>query len=139
MGLTAWLVIMPLSHYWVLFKLLLTTVATGVLLLKLQPISYLAEAARSIAFSSDALVGLRTSLTIHAAGGLLILLAAIVLAIYKPVGLTAYGARRRDVKHTTVPGWAKVLGIVLAALLTLISGMALLGSHGPGAHVPIAS
>ncbi|TWO63321.1 hypothetical protein FN976_28550, partial [Caenimonas sedimenti] len=62
MGVTAWLVIMPLSlatlatgltqalgtawgllrHYWVLFKLLLTAVATVVLLLKLGPISVLA-------------------------------------------------------------------------------------------------
>jgi len=61
MGLTAWLVILPLGiaslvsglvqalgtawgllrHYWVLFKLLLTGIATGILVLKLQPISHL--------------------------------------------------------------------------------------------------
>jgi hypothetical protein len=65
MGLSAWFVIFPLSlvslvtgivqalgtafglirHYWVVFKLVLTVVATSVLLLKLAPISYLAEAA----------------------------------------------------------------------------------------------
>src|SRR5687767_12928391 len=62
MGITAWFVILPLSlaslttgllqalgtawglfrHYWVLFKLALTAVATGVLLMKLDPIQYLA-------------------------------------------------------------------------------------------------
>src|SRR5207249_7507954 len=85
MGLTAWFVILPLSlaslttglvqalgsawglfrHYWILFKLLLTAVATGVLLLKLGPISYLADAGAGPAYSSATLVGLRTSILIH--------------------------------------------------------------------------
>lgn len=72
MGLTAWFVILPLSlaslttglvqalgtawglfrHYWILFKLLLTGVATVVLLLKLGPISDLADAAAAATFSS---------------------------------------------------------------------------------------
>src|ERR687892_1756328 len=75
MGLAAWFVILPLSlaslitglvqalgtawglfrHYWVLFKLLLTTVATIVLLLKLQPISDLFTAASEATFSTTAL------------------------------------------------------------------------------------
>lgn len=66
MGLATWFVILPLSiasivsgvlaavssswgllrHYWVAFKLLLTVVATGVLLLKLQPIDAFAMAGR---------------------------------------------------------------------------------------------
>jgi hypothetical protein len=70
MGLTAWFVILPLSlaslttglvqalgtawglfrHYWVLFKLLLTAVATIVLLLKLGPIRYLADMAAETTF-----------------------------------------------------------------------------------------
>jgi hypothetical protein len=89
MGLTAWFVILPLSlaslttglvqalgtawglfrHYWVLFKLLLTAVATIVLLLKLGPISYLADVAAETTFSSADLIGLRTSLMVHAGGG----------------------------------------------------------------------
>jgi hypothetical protein len=96
MGLTAWFVILPLStaslvtgivqavgttwglvrHYWVLFKLVLTVVATAVLLLKLGPISQLADAARETAFAATDLVGLRTSLLLHAAAGVLVLLAA---------------------------------------------------------------
>lgn len=91
MGLTALFVILPLSlaslttglvqalgtswglfrHYWILFKLLLTAIATIVLLLKLEPISYLAEVATETTFSSADLIGLRTSLMVHAGGGLL--------------------------------------------------------------------
>lgn len=144
MGLTAWLVIMPLSiaslitglvqalgtawglfrHYWILFKLALTTIATGVLLLKMQPIGHLAEAAAQADFVGTELIGLRTSLTVHAAGGLVILLAALVLAIYKPAGITSEGA----------PRWAKFFGLVLAGLVVLVAVMALFGAHGPGAH-----
>jgi hypothetical protein len=113
MGLTAWFVILPLSlaslttglvqalgtawglfrHYWVLFKLLLTAIATIVLLLKLAPFSYLAAVASGATFSSTDLTGLRTSLMVHAAGGLLVLLAAAALAVYKPAGMTRYGVR----------------------------------------------
>lgn len=144
MGLTAWLVIMPLSiatlvtgvvqalgtawgllrHYWILYKLLLTAIATVVLLLKMQPISHLADAAAQAGFSSGDLVGLRTSLTVHAAGGLAVLLTALVLAVYKPSGRTGLAA----------PRWAKVLGLVLAVFVVLVAGMAVFGAHGPGAH-----
>src|SRR5262249_17407024 len=113
MGITAWFVILPLSlaslitglvqalgtawgllrHYWILFKLLLTTVATVVLLLKLGPISYLADMAETTFPSAD-LIGLRTSLAVHAAGGLLLLLTAATLAVYKPQGMTRYGLRK---------------------------------------------
>src|SRR5712691_11299758 len=115
MGLTAWFVILPLSlaslttglvqalgtpwglfrHYWILFKLLLTAVATIVLLLKLGPISYLADVAAQTTFSSADLVGLRTSLVLHAGGGLLVLLTAATLAVYKPQGMTRYGVRKQ--------------------------------------------
>jgi hypothetical protein len=154
MGLTAWLVILPLSiatlvtglvqalgtawgllrHYWVLFKLVLTTVATGVLLLKMQPISHLADAAAQAGFSSDDLVGLRTSLTVHAAGGLLVLLGALGLAIYKPVGLTRFGRQATESTVATAPRWAKVVGLALAAIVVLVGVVAVFGAHGPGAH-----
>lgn len=154
MGLTAWFVIMPLSiaslltgllqalgtawgllrHYWVVFKLALTAVATGVLLLKMQPISHLAEAAAQTGFSSGDLVGLRTSLTVHAAGGLVVLLSALVLAIYKPAGRTRFSGHDAGGRPARAPGWAKLVGLVLAVLLALVAVMAIFGAHGPGAH-----
>ena len=167
MGLTAWFVILPLSlaslttglvqalstawglfrHYWILFKLLLTAVATIVLLLKLGPISYLADVAAETTFSGADLVGLRTSLMVHAAGGLLVLLTVATLAVYKPRGMTRYGLRkereqgnarsRSDLESaTSTPRWVKVFGAVVIALILLVGIMLLGGGHGPGAHIP---
>jgi hypothetical protein len=166
MALIAWLVILPLSlaslitglvqalgtawgllrHYWILFKLLLTVVATVVLLLKLGPISYLANAARETTFSSADLIGLRTSLMVHAGGGLLVLLATTALAVYKPRGMTRYGLRKqREQDNSSVelawgsgtrpPRWVKVFGVVIAILVLLVGVMMLFGGHGPGAHI----
>jgi hypothetical protein len=166
-GITAWFVILPLGlasfatglvqalgtawglfrHYWVLFKLLLTAVATGVLLLKLGPISHLAEAAAQTAYSSADLVGLRTSMLIHALGGLLVLLAAVTLAVYKPQGMTRYGVRKlRELGNagsgsdlgsaTCTPLWAKVFGGIVVFLILILGVMLLGGGHGPGAHMP---
>jgi hypothetical protein len=165
MGITAWFVILPLSlaslttglvqalgtawglfrHYWILFKLLLTTVATVVLLLKLGPISYLAEMAAGTTFSSAGLIGLRTSLMVHAVGGLVVLLTAATLAIYKPQGMTRYGLRKRREQGaaraeshpgsaTGTPGWVKVFGAIVIILILMAGLMFLGGRHGPGAH-----
>lgn len=165
MGITAWFVILPLGlasfatglvqalgtawgllrHYWILFKLLLTAVAIIVLLLKLGPISYLAEEAARASFSSTDLIGLRTSVMVHAGGGLLVLLTAATLAVYKPQGMTPYGVRRqrepsgpgnRSGSAVGTPRWVKVFGIVLVILILMLGAMSLLGGHGPGAHIP---
>ena len=39
---------------------------------------------------------LRIQLVVHAAGGLLVLLAATTLSVYKPWGMTPYGRRKRQ-------------------------------------------
>jgi predicted secreted protein len=166
MGLTAWFVILPLSltslttglvqalgtawglfrHYWILFKLLLTAVATAVLLLKLGPIGYLADVASEATFSSTNLIGLRTSLMVHAAGGLLVLLTAATLAVYKPPGMTPYGIRKQREQtstrtesglgsDTSSPRWVKVFGVIVVILILLVIVMLLAGGHGPGAHL----
>jgi hypothetical protein len=82
-------------HYWVLVKLLLTILATVVLLLQLEPISSMARAATEGPVLSADLRTLRISLVIHAAGGLLVLVVATTLAVYKPRGLTRYGWRKQ--------------------------------------------
>ncbi len=165
MDLTAWFVILPLSlasfatgivqalstawglfrHYWILFKLLLTAVATIVLLLKLGSISSLTDLAAGMTLSSTDLVGLRTSLMVHAAGGLLVLLTATALAIYKPSGMARYGIRKHLERgnasggaglelSTRMPTWVKVFGIIGIVLILLVVIMMLVGDHGPGAH-----
>jgi len=83
-----------MRHWWVLIKLTLIVVATAVLLAQLAPIGALADAATGAGLSGEQWARAPLSLMVHAAGGLLVLLAATVLAVYKPRGLTRYGYRR---------------------------------------------
>ena len=81
-------------HWWVIVKLVLIVAATVVLLLQLGPIAALADAASEGTLAGGHWAQARLSLVVHAAGGLVVLLAATVLAVYKPRGQTRYGYRR---------------------------------------------
>ena len=87
-------------HYWVLFKLFLTVLATVVLVLHIPTVTSLAD----IAASADA-GGLPSGQgeLLHAGVGLLILLAGTSLGVYKPRGMTRYGQRRRNRDRRAVP------------------------------------
>ena len=120
MELTGWFVIVPLAfaslltglvqslgttwglfrHYWVLAKLLITVLATIVLLLQMESISYLAGVAAEMTFSSVDLREARISLVAHAGGGLLVLLVPAALSVYKPRGMTRYGRRKQHERPT---------------------------------------
>jgi len=115
MEVTAWFVIVPLSfaslltglvqalgtkwglfrHYWILVKLLLTIFATIALLVHMQPIGYLARVAAETTLSSADL-RLQIQLVVAPGIGLLVLLAATALAVYKPRGMTRYGWRKQQ-------------------------------------------
>jgi uncharacterized membrane protein len=84
-------------HYWVLVKLLLTLVATAVLVLETRTIRALAETAGTAA-DPGALPGTLA----HSVGGLVVLLLVLVLSIYKPKGLTRYGWRRQQEERRTL-------------------------------------
>ncbi|AWZ07367.1 MULTISPECIES: hypothetical protein [unclassified Streptomyces] len=62
-----------LRHYWVITKLLITVAATVLLLVHMQPVGHLADAAAA----------------------LLVLLTAVTLSVFKPRGVTRHGRRRR--------------------------------------------
>ena len=81
-------------HYWILVKFLLTTVGTVVLLGHLPAISRMSNAAASPTWPGSDLGHLPIQLIIHAGGGLLILLTATTLSIFKPWGKTRYGRRK---------------------------------------------
>jgi hypothetical protein len=84
-------------HYWVIVKLLLTVVATTVLLLHMPTVSHFAGVA---AEAGDAgFGGLRGEL-LHAGGGLVVLLATTTLSVYKPRGMTPYGWRKQRDQRT---------------------------------------
>ncbi|MDQ1044952.1 hypothetical protein [Streptomyces sp. V4I2] len=116
MEVTGWFVLVPLSfaslvtglvqslgsawglfrHYWVLFKLLINVVASVLLLVHMQVIDHVADAAAEANLSGDDLFGMRVQLLADAAAALLILLVAVTLSVFKPKGLTRYGWRRRQ-------------------------------------------
>ena len=81
-------------HYWVLISLLLTVVATVVLLVETQTISYFADIAADPTTSGDDLRALGTTL-VHSVGGTVVLLVILVLNLYKPQGMTRYGWRKQ--------------------------------------------
>jgi hypothetical protein len=124
MELTGWVVLVPLSlaslltgivqslgtkwglfrHYWVLFKLLITVFATIILLMYTETLSALAGVAADATSSSDSLDMLRSpSPVLHAGGGLVLLLVATTLAVYKPEGMTRYGRRKHHERRAVSP------------------------------------
>ncbi len=115
MELIAWYVIVPLAlaslltglvmslgskwglfrHYWVLISLLLTMIATVVLLVETQTINSFADIAADPTTSGDDLRALGSTL-VHSVGGTVVLLVILVLNVYKPRGMTRYGWRKQE-------------------------------------------
>jgi acid phosphatase family membrane protein YuiD len=140
MELIGWFVIVPLSlaalltglvqslgtewglfrHYWILVKLLLTIGAITILLLHMPAVRRMSGAKAEV---------------IHAGGGLLVLLAATTLSVYKPWGKTWYGRRKSgldsDRESTTSTPWGLyvLLGIIFLILLLVLLHLTG-GSHG---------
>jgi hypothetical protein len=84
------------QHYWVLFKLLLTVLATAVLLVHTRPIAFMAHAAGVDPLNPSVLSefqSIKVQLVVDAAAGIAVLLVATVLALYKPRGLTPWAGR----------------------------------------------
>ena len=84
-----------LRHYWVVVKLVINLVATVVLLLYMQTLSYLGGVAAET--SAESVSELQNpSPVLHAGAALLLLLVAATLSVYKPRGMTRYGQRKQD-------------------------------------------
>ena len=121
MELTGWYVIVPLAlaalltglvmalgtrwglfrHYWVLISLVLTILATGVLVQHMPTVSFFAGVAAEMDNADVGMLqgGLPGEL-LHAGGGLLVLLVIQVLNVYKLQGLTRYGWRKQQEQRT---------------------------------------
>jgi len=82
-------------HYWVLISLVLTLIATTVLLVETQTISDFADMAADPTTSRDDLRAFGSTL-VHSVGGTLVLLVVLVLNVYKPRGMTRYGWRKQE-------------------------------------------
>ena len=89
-------------HYWILAKLVINILSTIILLVHMQPISYLSRVAAEGTLSiADR--GAQVQLVVAAAAGLLALLVATALAVYKPRGMTQYGWRKQYEERTKTP------------------------------------
>jgi len=147
MDLIAWFAIMPaclgsfasgivqsigtqwglFKHYWIIVKLMLTIAATVILLLHMQPISFMADIASKISLSYDEYRSLRIRLIADAMVAIAVLIIAIVLSIYKPWGKTGYGQKvqsrviflQLEMKGKS-PGFYVILGLIITFLLMVI-------------------
>jgi hypothetical protein len=163
MEVIGWFVIVPLSfaslptglvmslgtewglfrHYWVLAKLLITVLATILLLVHMQPVGHMARVVAETTLAHGELAGLRVQLVADAAAALVALLVATALSVYKPRGMTRYGRRTQqsqggtgvepDRRPITAPRWVKVLGVI-AVVLVLLFVMLHLTGRGLGGH-----
>lgn len=82
-------------HYWVVISLLLTVLATAVLLSETRTVSALADIAVDPSTTPEELASLGSTL-VHSIGGLVVLAVILVLNVYKPRGLTRYGWRKQQ-------------------------------------------
>jgi hypothetical protein len=89
-------------HYWIVVKLVINILSTIILLIHMQPIRYLSRVAAAETLSR-ADRGIQIQLVVAAAAGLLALLVATGLAVYKPRGMTPYGWRKQYEERTMQP------------------------------------
>ncbi len=90
-------------HYWVLFKLAITVLATAILLLYTSTLGYLADAASGPAAGGHLSALPSASPILHSGAALVVLLVAAVLSVYKPRGLTPHGWRKQQEQRAVVP------------------------------------
>jgi hypothetical protein len=123
-------------HYWIVFKLAITAFATVILMV------YMGTFRRMAGVAADPVVDLaavqNVSPVVHAILALVLLLAATVLGVYKPFGMTAHGRRHHDEQRQAVssatrvrarvardaeaggaPSWVYAAGAVAVALAML--------------------
>ena len=128
-------------HYWVVLKVGITVFSTVILLI------YMGTFRQMAGVAADPVVDLaavrNASPIVHAVLALVLLLAATVLGVYKPFGMTAYGirqldeqrrfvvverrvgGRRRCAVHTT---WIYLAGAIAIALALLVIISHLMGA-----------
>ena len=158
MELTGWCVIVPLSfaslltgvvqslgttwglfrHYWVVAKLLITVVASILLLVHMQIADWMASAAADMTLLAGDFRGLRIQLVADAAAAVLVLLVATALSVFKPQGLTPFGRKQLGEPGTGssngTPRWARLVGIIVIAVVVLFLIVKHLTGGGLGHH-----
>jgi hypothetical protein len=128
MAPAAWFVLVPLAHvslltgialslgttwgllryYWIVAKLGITVFSTVILLVYMGTFREMAGVAADPA--SDLAIVRNPSPIVHATLALVLLVAATVLGIYKPFGLTAYGKRALEASRRSDPATIATAG-----------------------------
>lgn len=167
MNLIGWFVIVPFSlaallsgllqslstqwglfrHWWIAVKLVLTVVAVIILLRHMEAVSRLARMAAEATPFGGGFRAQQIALLVHPSGGLLVLLAAMTLSVFKPWGMTPYGRRRSDqtdspycpssesmllrepVVATSRPRWARIIGFHAIGLAVVFAILHITGLH----------
>ena len=87
-------------HYWVVLKLLITAFATVILLI------YMGTFRQMAGIAADPIVDLEAvrnaSPIVHSILAIILLIAATVLGVYKPFGMTRYGTRRCEAQRRAI-------------------------------------
>jgi hypothetical protein len=119
MELTTWWVILPFAaaalltgvicslgtawglfrYYWIVAKLLITLFSTAVLVTHMSPIERLGRAAAAGGALSPDLHGPQLMMVAASSVALVALLLLTALSVYKPRGLTPYGARGQHTQN----------------------------------------
>ena len=109
------------QHYWVVTKLLITIAASLLLLLHMQVMSTVAQAAAAGTWSADHLRIPRMQLVGDAAAAVAVLAIAIVLSVFKPEGRTAFasatGAAKAEAATPMVYAFWLGVVVLLAAIV----------------------
>lgn len=91
-----------------LAKLVLTVLATFLLVLHMQVADHVADAAARTSLSASDLGGMRVQLVFDAAAAVVVLLTNTALSAYKPRGITRYGWRVQQAQRTDRTGGVAV-------------------------------
>ena len=86
-------------HWWVIAKLVISVVATAVLLLYTSTLRVLGDAAASPTLTDDRALLPSSSPVLHSGAAVAVLLVAAALSVYKPKGLTRHGWRTQQGRH----------------------------------------
>jgi hypothetical protein len=158
MDLVGWFVIVPLGlasvvtgliealstpwglfrHYWVVMKLSVTTALTLLLIVHMRPTRRLAAVAVETTVSGSDLHPIQMQLAVDAASAIVALIVVIALGIYKPRGLTRYGARRLgdSAEDAAAPSGPTPRWVIVFALAAVVSLVAVRILSGAGHHNP---
>jgi hypothetical protein len=125
-------------HYWVFIKLLLTVGATALLLLHMQLVTSLGQAAAAGTIADDALRAARTQVAADAGLALVLLVMITTLSVYKPWGLMPWATRAdsrssnsiRLPRRTATP-WSLYVLVGMAVFVVVV---ALVHLAGGGLH-----